>query len=116
MIKQAEENMSNQSQLYYRVIALWVICEGVAGDIIHGLNIPFSGMIISGCAVVCICLIGHYSGQMNSTRQSNNQTEIVRTTAKGAILKATIIVCIFKMILSPHTPHTAYFAVFFKGY
>lgn len=107
--------MSNQKQLYYRLIALWVICEGVAGGIIHGLNIPFSGMIISGCAVICICLIGYYSLQMKSTRESNNQTEIVSPIGKGAILKATIIVCIFKMMLSPHTPVTAYFAVFFQG-
>ncbi len=34
---------------------------------------------------------------------------------KGAILKATIIVAIFKMMLSPHTPPSAYIAVFFQG-
>ncbi len=92
-----EKDISNQQQLYYRLISLWVICEGVAGGIMHGLNIPFSGMIISGCAVVCICLIGYY------------------IPVKGAILKATVIVCIFKMMLSPHTPPTAYFAVSFQG-
>jgi hypothetical protein len=104
-----EESRLVQEQLYYRLIALWVICEGVAGGIMHGLNIPFSGMIISGCAVICICLIGYYTG-----RQAG-QTEAVRPGVKGAILKATIIVCIFKMMLSPHTPPTAYLAVFFQG-
>lgn len=91
------ENLGAFQQLYYRLIALWVICEGVAGGIMHGLRIPFSGMIISGSAVVCICLIGHF------------------VPVKGAILKATIVVMIFKMMLSPHTPPTAYIAVLFQG-
>lgn len=98
-----------QEQLYYRLIALWVICEGVAGGIMHGLNIPFTGMLISGCAVICICLIGYYTGGQAG------QTGAVGPGVKGAILKATIIVCIFKMMLSPHTPPTAYLAVFFQG-
>lgn len=34
---------------------------------------------------------------------------------KGAILKATLVVMIFKMMLSPHTPPTAYLAVSFQG-
>ncbi|MEO9210023.1 MAG: hypothetical protein ABI208_02945 [Ginsengibacter sp.] len=91
------EDLGMFQQLYYRLIALWVICEGVAGGIMHGLNIPFSGMIISGSAVVCICLIAHF------------------VPVKGAVLKATIIVMIFKMMLSPHTPPTAYIAVLFQG-
>ncbi len=113
---QTEGNASNQRQLYYRLIALWVICEGVAGGIIHGLNIPFSGMIISGGAVVCICLIGYFTGGQKNQRRSAGQIETARLPVKGAILKATIIVCIFKMMLSPHTPPTAYFAVFFQGF
>lgn len=111
----SKKMFQNQRQLYYRLIALWVICEGIAGGIIHGLNIPFSGVIISGFAVICICLIGYYCGQIKNTRQSYNQTEIVSSIGKGAILKATIIVCIFKMLLSPHTPPTAYLAVLFQG-
>ena len=91
------ENLGEFQQLYYRLIALWVICEGVAGGIMHGLQIPFSGMIISGSAVVCICLIAHF------------------VPVKGAVIKATIIVLIFKMMLSPHTPPTAYIAVLFQG-
>ncbi|HVK97949.1 MAG TPA: hypothetical protein VM368_09030, partial [Flavisolibacter sp.] len=35
---------------------------------------------------------------------------------KGAIIKATVIVAIFKMLLSPHTPLPAYIAVFFQGF
>jgi hypothetical protein len=101
-------------RLYYRLIALWVICEAVAGGIVHGFHVPFAGMIVSGFAVICICLIGYYFG--SKPQKINQSTEVSqRLFIKGAILKATIIVCIFKMMLSPHTPPTAYFAVFFQG-
>ncbi|MFI5132696.1 MAG: hypothetical protein ACHQEB_00085 [Chitinophagales bacterium] len=83
--------------IYYRLIALWVLCEAMLGGIIHAVRIPVSGLIIGGCAVVCICLIAFY------------------VPAKGAIIKATIMVAIFKMMLSPQSPPLAYFAVFFQG-
>ena len=88
---------TNLKPLYYRLIALWVICEGVAGGIMHGLQIPFTGMVISGSAVICICLIGYF------------------IPVKGAIIKATLVVMIFKLMISPHTPPTAYLAVTFQG-
>lgn len=84
-------------QTYYRIIALWVFCEGFVGGIIHGLKLPISGIVVGSCAVICICIIKQH------------------TTAKGAILKATIIVAIFKMMLSPQAPPMAYVAVFFQG-
>jgi ABC-type thiamin/hydroxymethylpyrimidine transport system permease subunit len=83
--------------IYSRLIALWVICEVMLGGIIHGFRIPVSGLVVGGCAVVCICLIAYY------------------VPAKGAIIKATIIVAIFKMMLSPQSPPPAYMAVFFQG-
>lgn len=92
-----EELISFDKQLFYRLIALWVLCESVLGGIMHAVKIPFTGIIVSSGAVICICLIAYY------------------VPVKGAILKATIIVAIFKMILSPHTPPTAYIAVFFQG-
>ncbi len=85
------------SGIYYRLIALWVLSEAMLGGIIHGFNIPVSGLIVGSCAVVCICLIGWY------------------VPGQGAILKATMIVAIFKMMLSPYTPPPAYIAVFFQG-
>ncbi|MBL7748647.1 MAG: hypothetical protein JNM19_14520, partial [Chitinophagaceae bacterium] len=84
-------------QLYYRLIALWVISEAMLGGIIHGLRIPVSGLLVGSCAVVCICLIAWYA------------------PVRGAIIKATIIVAIFKMMLSPQAPPMAYAAVFFQG-
>ncbi|MEO5948276.1 MAG: nucleoside-triphosphatase [Chitinophagaceae bacterium] len=84
-------------QIYYRLITLWVLCEAMLGGIIHGLKIPVSGLFVGSCAVICICLIAWYVPQ------------------KGAIIKATIIVAIFKMMLSPQAPPPAYIAVFFQG-
>lgn len=103
------------AQLIYRLIAIWVISEAVAGGIIHGLHLPFSGIIISGFAVVCICLIGFVSIYQNINEESINTKKKSFFLFEGSILKATIIVCIFKMMLSPQSPPTAYFAVLFQG-
>ena len=83
--------------VFYRLTALWVICEAFAGGILHGLKIPFSGMLVSSLAVMCIILLAWH------------------VPSRAAILKATIIVAIFKLMLSPHAPPTAYVAVFFQG-
>ena len=83
--------------VYYRLIALWVLCEAMLGGIIHGFRIPVSGLVVGSCAVTCICLLAWY------------------VPRKGAILKATLIVAIFKMMLSPQAPPPAYIAVFFQG-
>ncbi len=88
----------NNSIIYYRLIALWVLNEALLGGIIHGLRIPVSGLIVGSCAVICICLIAWY------------------VPGKGSIIKATIIVAIFKMMLSPQSPAPAYIAVFFQGF
>jgi hypothetical protein len=79
------------------LIALWVLCEALLGGIIHGLKLPVSGLVVGSGAIICICLIAYY------------------VPMKGAIIKATVIVAIFKMMLSPHSPPTAYVAVFFQG-
>jgi nucleoside-triphosphatase THEP1/ABC-type thiamin/hydroxymethylpyrimidine transport system permease subunit len=92
-----KEQTGQAPLIYYRLIALWVLNEAMLGGIIHGLKIPVSGFIIGSCAVVCICLIAWY------------------VPKKGAIIKATIIVAVFKMMLSPQSPPPAYIAVFFQG-
>lgn len=88
---------NSTSGIYYRLVALWALCEALLGGIIHGLRIPVSGITVGSCAVVCISLIAYYN------------------PAKGSILKATLLVAIFKMMLSPQAPLPAYFAVFFQG-
>jgi hypothetical protein len=85
------------SLIYYRLIALWILCEAMLGSIIFTFRIPVSGLVIGSCAVVSISLIAWY------------------VPVKGAILKATLIVAIFKMMLSPQAPPPAYIAVFFQG-
>lgn len=87
----------NTNSIYYRLIALWVLCEAMLGGIIHGFKLPISGLFVGGAAVIIISLIGYY------------------VPAKGSIIKATIIVAVFKMMLSPHSPLPAYMAVFFQG-
>jgi hypothetical protein len=93
----AEHEISQSKQVYYRLIALWVLCEAFLGGIIHGFKIPVSGLVVGSGAIICICLIAFY------------------VPVKGAIIKATIIVAIFKMMLSPQSPPAAYFAVLFQG-
>jgi nucleoside-triphosphatase THEP1 len=88
---------TGSNMIYYRLVALWVLCEAMLGGIIHGFKIPVSGLVVGSCAISCICLIGWY------------------VPARGAILKATVIVAIFKMMLSPQAPFPAYIAVFFQG-
>ncbi len=84
-------------QVYYRLIALWVICEAFAGGIMHGIKLPFTGLIVSSLAITCIILIAyHYP-------------------SRTSVIKATLLVAVFKLMLSPHSPPTAYIAVFFQG-
>src|SRR3954466_15147819 len=87
-----------KKSIYYRLVALWVVCEALLGGIIHGLRLPISGLIVGSSAVVCISLIAWYR------------------PARGTILKATMVVALFKMMLSPHSPLPAYLAVFFQGF
>lgn len=88
---------AGNKQIYYRLIALWAVCEGMLGGILHGFKLPITGLTVGSGAVIIICLIGYY------------------VPAKGSIIKATIIVAIFKLMLSPQSPLPAYFAVFFQG-
>lgn len=67
------------------------------GSIIFTLQIPISGLVIGSCAIVLISLIAVYGH------------------GRGSIIKATMIVAIFKMMLTPQAPPTAYLAVFFQG-
>jgi len=93
----ADSSLDN-SGIYYRLIALWVFCEAMLGSIIFSFRIPVSGLLIGSCAIVCIALIAWY------------------VPARGAIIRATVIVAIFKMMLTPQAPPAAYLAVFFQGF
>jgi hypothetical protein len=86
-----------EKMVYYRLIALWILCETMLGGLIHGAKLPGSGLILGSCSVICISLIAYH------------------VPSKGSILKATLIVAIFKMMLSPQASPAAYIAVFFQG-
>jgi len=81
----------------YRITALWAFSEAFLGGLLHGLSIPFKGLILCSISVFCICLIGYYG---------NGHTDI---------LKALVLVILVKAALSPHTPPMAYIAVGFQG-
>jgi hypothetical protein len=81
-----------------RLTALWAFAESGLGGILHALQIPFTGLIVGGMAVIIISFIAELSG--NSYKQ---------------ILKSAVIVLIVKAMVSPHTPFPAYIAVSFQA-
>lgn len=66
------------------------------GGILHGFKVPLTGAWLSGIAAILISLMSLFS-------------------TRGEILKASIIVIIIKVTISPYTPLTAHFAVFLQG-
>ena len=80
-----------------RITALWAFSEAFMGGILHGLKIPFAGLVLSFVASVCITLIA------------------LGNDKAGEIIKATLLVIVVKFILSPHTPPMAYLAVLIQG-
>jgi hypothetical protein len=76
--------------------ALWAFSESVVGGILHGFKVPLSGAWLSGFAAILISLMSLFS-------------------TRGEILKASIIVIIIKVTISPYTPLTAHIAVFLQG-
>ncbi len=81
-----------------RLTALWAFTESGLGGIMHALQIPFTGLLVGGMAVIMISLIADLSGY--------NYKQI---------LKSAIIVLIVKAMVSPHTPFPAYIAVGFQA-
>ncbi|MDZ7288541.1 MAG: hypothetical protein ONB44_02445 [candidate division KSB1 bacterium] len=81
-----------------RLTALWALNEAGLGGILHAVNSPFTGIFVGSVAIVLITLIAYFAEK--------------RTPA---ILKATTIVLIIKIMVSPHSPLLAYFAVSFQA-
>ena len=55
-----QETRGIDKLIYYRLIALWVLCEAMPGGINHGFKISVPGLTAGSCAVICICLIVYY--------------------------------------------------------
>lgn len=81
-----------------RLTALWAFTESGLGGIMHALQIPFTGLVVGGMAVMMICLIAAISD--NHCKR---------------VLKSALIVLIVKAMVSPHTPFPAYLAVSFQA-
>ncbi len=81
-----------------RLTALWAFTESGLGGIMHALQIPFTGLLVGGMAIIMICLIAEISN--HNFKQ---------------ILRSAIIVLIVKAMVSPHTPFPAYIAVSFQA-
>ena len=82
----------------WKITALWAFSEAALGGILHAFKVPMRGIFIGGSAAILISLIAYFSDR------------------KGTVLKSTLLVILIKGIVSPHTPLTAYFAVFLQGF
>jgi hypothetical protein len=87
-----------RSNAIQRLTALWAFTESGLGGIMHALQIPFTGLLVGGMAVIMICMIAEFSEQKYKQ-----------------ILKAALIVLIVKAMAAPFTPVTAYIAVSFQA-
>jgi hypothetical protein len=81
-----------------RLTALWAFTESGLGGIMHALQIPFTGLVVGGMAVIIISMIA----------------EIANKDLKQ-VLKSAVIVLIVKAMVSPYTPFPAYIAVSFQA-
>ncbi len=81
-----------------RLTALWAFAESGLGGIMHALQIPFTGLVVGGMAVIIISLIAQIAAH-----------------DKKQVLKAAVIVLIVKAMISPYTPFPAYIAVSFQA-
>ncbi len=81
-----------------RLTALWAFTESGLGGIMHALQIPFTGLLVGGMAVILISMIADIS--------EHNYKQV---------LKSAVIVLIVKAMVSPHTPFPAYIAVAFQA-
>lgn len=89
---------TKKGSLWWELTALWAFVEVTLGGFLHALRIPFTGIVVGGCAVAIISVIGYFS-----------------ETPFKTILKSTFIVMIVKAGASPHAPIPAYLAVGFQG-
>ncbi|MDB5253178.1 MAG: hypothetical protein JWP27_2347 [Flaviaesturariibacter sp.] len=81
-----------------RLTALWAFSESGLGGILHALQVPFTGLIVGGFAVIIITLMAHVS-----------------RPSYGEVLKSLTVVLLVKLAVSPHTSFPAYIAVSFQA-
>ena len=94
------KNLSDEQRLaaIQRLTALWAFTESGLGGIMHALQIPFTGLVVGGMAIIIISLIAETS--------AHNYKQVLRSA---------LIVLIVKAMVSPYTPFPAYIAVSFQA-
>ena len=85
------------AKIYYRIIAIWILCECLLGGILHSFKLPITGIFVGSFISICIVLIAHYYPK------------------RGAIIRAAIAVALCKLILSPTATPMSYFAMCFQA-
>jgi hypothetical protein len=91
------EMNEQERQIFLRLTGLWALSEAALGGILHGLRFPFTGLVLSLVAIIVLTLLAQLLER------------------RDVLIKATLIVISIKLMLSPHTPVNAYFAVSLQG-
>lgn len=85
-------------KIIFRFTALWAFIESGVGGLLHILQLPFSGVFLTGCSILIISLI-----------------YVMSDFKAKEVFKSLSLVLIIKLALSPQTPFTAYIAVSFQA-
>ena len=88
----------NNNIAIQRLTALWALTESGLGGILHAFKSPFTGLLIGSIAMIIITLICYHSDHIWKQ-----------------LSQALVIVLIVKMLVSPHSMISAYFAVSFQA-
>ena len=97
MLQLLDEKHQN-SDVVYRLTALWALSESGIGGFMFALKIPLTGLLLGAISIILLSMIAFYSERKFSE-----------------ILRATLLVVILKLLVSPHSSPTAYLAVAFQG-
>lgn len=92
-----QEYLQNPDYIVQRITALWAFSEAGLGGILHALNIPLKGLVLSAIAALCMTLIAYYAKD------------------RSALLRTLAIVLIVKFLGAPNSSPAAYIAVAFQG-
>lgn len=90
--------MTDNTKVVARITAFWALCESGLGGVLHAIQLPFKGAILTLLSLLCISMIARWS-----------------TSPRKSILRALTVVLLIKAAVSPHSPITAYLAVGFQG-
>ena len=92
------KNDEERISVIQRLTALWAFAESGLGGVLHALQVPFTGLIVGGIAMIIITLIATISKQFFND-----------------LVKAFLVVVVVKLTISPYTPITAYVALLFQS-